>query len=86
MPSGLPTSWSPGDDVPVQLAAFGKVRVLIGPRFDLRYLKSWPRDEAVEEARRIIRERLWVMMECKLPIAPPLPPASTPTPTEAAPA
>jgi len=25
VPSGLPTSWSPGDDVPVQLAAFGKV-------------------------------------------------------------
>jgi 1-acyl-sn-glycerol-3-phosphate acyltransferase len=58
-----------------------KVRVLIGPQFDLRYLKSWPRDEAVEEARRIIRERLWVMMESQLPIAPALPAA--PTPAEA---
>jgi hypothetical protein len=25
VPDGLPTSWSPGDDVPVQLAALGKV-------------------------------------------------------------
>jgi 1-acyl-sn-glycerol-3-phosphate acyltransferase len=50
----------------------GKVKVLIGPRFDLAYLKSWPRDEGVEEARRIIRERLWVMMESGLPIAPPV--------------
>ena len=25
VPSGLPTSWSPGDDVPVQLSAFGGV-------------------------------------------------------------
>lgn len=63
----------------------GKVRVLIGPRFDLSYLKSWPRDEAVEEARRIIRERLWVMMESRLPIAPALPPASAPAPTPATP-
>ena len=50
----------------------GKVKVLIGPRFDLSYLKSWPRDEGVEEARRIIRDRLWVMMESGLPIAPPV--------------
>ena len=50
----------------------GKVKVLIGPRFDLAYLKSWPRDEGVEEARRIIRDRLWVMMESGLPIAPPV--------------
>jgi 1-acyl-sn-glycerol-3-phosphate acyltransferase len=50
----------------------GKVKVLIGPRFDLAYLKSWPRDEGVEEARRIIRERLWVMMESGLPIGPPV--------------
>ena len=50
----------------------GKVKVLVGPRFDLGYLKSWPRDEGVEEARRIIRERLWVMMESGLPIAPPV--------------
>ena len=49
----------------------GKVKVLIGPRFDLSHLKAWPRDEAVEEARRIIRDRLWVMMESGLPIAPP---------------
>jgi 1-acyl-sn-glycerol-3-phosphate acyltransferase len=48
----------------------GKVKVLIGPRFDLAYLKSWPRDEGVEEARKIIRERLWVMMESGLPIGP----------------
>jgi len=48
----------------------GKVRVLIGPVFDLRHLKSWPKDEAVEEARRILRERLEVMMETGLPIAP----------------
>src|SRR5438874_10993632 len=41
----------------------GKVKVLVGPRFDLSYLKSWPKEEGVEEARRIIRERLWVMME-----------------------
>lgn len=50
----------------------GKVKVLIGPRFDLSHLKSWPRDEGVEEARRIIRDRLWVMMESGLPIAPPV--------------
>lgn len=25
VPSGLPTSWAPGDDVPVQLSAFGAV-------------------------------------------------------------
>jgi 1-acyl-sn-glycerol-3-phosphate acyltransferase len=50
----------------------GKVKVLIGPRFDLAYLKSWPRDEGVEEARKIIRERLWVMMESGLPIGPPV--------------
>jgi 1-acyl-sn-glycerol-3-phosphate acyltransferase len=58
----------------------GKVKVLIGPRFDLGYLKSWPKDAAVEEARRIIRERLLVMMESGLPIAPQLPttPADTP--------
>jgi 1-acyl-sn-glycerol-3-phosphate acyltransferase len=48
----------------------GKVKVLIGPRFDLSYLKSRPKEEGVEEARRIIRERLWVMMESGLPIAP----------------
>lgn len=50
----------------------GKVKVLIGPQFDLSYLKSWPKEQAVEEARRIIRERLWVMMESGLPIAPPV--------------
>lgn len=61
----------------------GKVKVLIGPRFDLSYLKSWPKDEAIEEARRIIRERLLVMMESGLPIGPILPPM--PTPASAAP-
>lgn len=50
----------------------GKVKVLIGPRFDLGYLKAWPRDEGVEEARQIIRDRLWVMMESGLPLAPPV--------------
>ena len=50
----------------------GKVKVLIGPRFDLSYLKSWPREEGVEEAGRIIRDRLRVMMESGLPIAPPV--------------
>lgn len=49
----------------------GKVKVLIGPQFSLAYLKKWPKDEAVEEARRIIRQRLLVMMESGLPIAPP---------------
>ena len=58
----------------------GKVKVLIGPRFDLSYLKSWPKDEGVEEARRIIRERLVVMMESGLPIAPPLPSVPAPSP------
>ena len=51
----------------------GKVKVLIGPAFDLSYLKARPKDEAVEEARRVIRERLIVMMETKLPVAPSLP-------------
>jgi 1-acyl-sn-glycerol-3-phosphate acyltransferase len=50
----------------------GKIKVLIGPRFNLGHLKAWPRDEGVEEARRIIRERLIVMMESGLPIAPPV--------------
>jgi 1-acyl-sn-glycerol-3-phosphate acyltransferase len=50
----------------------GKVTVLVGPQFELGYLKSWPKDQGVEEARRIIRERLLVMMESGLPIAPPV--------------
>ncbi len=50
----------------------GKVKVLIGPRFDLSYLKSLPKDEGVEEARRLIHERIRVMMESGLPIAPPV--------------
>lgn len=62
----------------------GKVKVLIGPRFDLSHLKSWPKDAAVEEARRIIRERLVVMMESGLPIAPRL--ATTATDTTSPPA
>jgi 1-acyl-sn-glycerol-3-phosphate acyltransferase len=57
----------------------GKVKVLIGPRYDLSYLKSWPKDEGVEEARKIIRERLWVMMESGLPIGPAIP-ATEPAP------
>lgn len=55
----------------------GKVRVLIGPRFDLSYLRARPKDEGVEEARRVIRERLLVMMESGLPIAPSVRPAGT---------
>ena len=55
----------------------GKVKVLIGPAYDLSYLKDRPKDVAVEEARRVIREHLIVMMETKLPVAPPLP-ARTP--------
>jgi 1-acyl-sn-glycerol-3-phosphate acyltransferase len=54
----------------------GKVKVLIGPQFSLGYLKSWPKDQAVEEARRIIRQRLLVMMESGLAIAPPTDAAS----------
>ncbi len=50
----------------------GKIKVLIGPQFDLSYLKSRPKDEGVEEARRIIRERIEVMMKARLPIAPPV--------------
>jgi 1-acyl-sn-glycerol-3-phosphate acyltransferase len=50
----------------------GKVKVLIGPRFDLSHLKSRPKDEGVEEARRLIHERIRVMMESGLPIAPPI--------------
>ena len=47
--------------------------LLIGPQFDLSYLKARPKDEGVEEARRIIHERLIVMMETGLPVAPALP-------------
>jgi 1-acyl-sn-glycerol-3-phosphate acyltransferase len=50
----------------------GKVKVLIGPAFDLSYLKSRPKEEGVEEARRVIHERLIAMMETGLPVAPPL--------------
>lgn len=50
----------------------GKIKTLIGPQFDLSYLKSRPKDEGVQEAQRIIRERIWVMMESGLPIAPPV--------------
>jgi 1-acyl-sn-glycerol-3-phosphate acyltransferase len=60
----------------------GKVKVLIGPKFDLGYLKSWPKEQAVEEARRIIRQRLLVMMETGLPIAPPADAASPGAPAE----
>lgn len=61
----------------------GKVRVLIGPQFDLRHLAALPKQEAVEEARRIIRERLEVMMESRLPIAPPTTDAPAGTPAGA---
>ena len=61
----------------------GKVKVLIGPQFELGYLKKWPKDEGVEEARRIIRQRLLVMMESGLPIAPPASEAGAPNPNKA---
>ena len=38
------------------------VRVKIGPAFDLRYLRGRPKDEAVEEARSVIRERLTALL------------------------
>jgi 1-acyl-sn-glycerol-3-phosphate acyltransferase len=59
----------------------GKVKVLIGPRFDLAHLTSLPKDEAVRQAQGILRERLVVMMESGLPIAPPpsQPAVSAPT-------
>ena len=64
----------------------GKVRVLIGPQFDLGYLKARPKDEAVREAQRVIHERLLVMTQSGLPIAPPVPrPAGAPTPVRASP-
>ena len=63
--------------------AAGKVKVLIGPQFDLSYLKSWPKDAGTEEARRIIRERLWVMMQSGLPIAPTVEDATRPAPERA---
>lgn len=59
----------------------GKVKVLIGPQFDLHHLKSLPKDEAVKEAQRILHERLWVMMQSGLPIAPKPEAAATPAPT-----
>lgn len=49
----------------------GKVKVLVGPQFSLASLKGMPKEDAVEEARRVIRDRLLVMMESGLPIAPP---------------
>lgn len=59
----------------------GKVKVLIGPRFDLGYLKSRPKDEGLAEAQRIIREHILVMMVSGLPIAPPVaPPAEAGAP------
>lgn len=61
----------------------GKVKVLIGPRFELGYLKAWPKEEGIEEARRIIRDRLWVMMESGLPIAPPVAEQIRPAPEQA---
>jgi 1-acyl-sn-glycerol-3-phosphate acyltransferase len=61
----------------------GRIRALIGPQFDLSYLKSWPKDDAVREAQRVIHDRLLVMMKTGLPIAPPVatsPDPSTPSP------
>lgn len=52
----------------------GKITVLIGPKYDLSYLKSWPKDLATAEAQRIIRDRLWVLMETGLAIGPPTEP------------
>lgn len=36
----------------------GPIRVVIGPAFSLKELRSQPRQQATEQARRIIRERL----------------------------
>jgi len=49
----------------------GKVKVLIGPQYNLDHLRSLPKDEAVRQAQVIIRDRLLVMMESGLPIGPP---------------
>ena len=57
----------------------GKIKALIGPQFDLSYLKSRPKDEAIQEAQRVIHERLLVMMESGLPIAPPVTASSPPS-------
>lgn len=68
----------------------GKVKVLIGPQFSLQHLKGLPKDEAVRQAQIIIRDRLVIMMETKLPIAPAVPlagatAAEAPARTNAAP-
>jgi 1-acyl-sn-glycerol-3-phosphate acyltransferase len=60
----------------------GKVKVLIGPQFTLAHLKGLPKDEAVRQAQVILRERLQVMMDSGLPIAPPVS-AQTATPIAA---
>ena len=52
------------------LPKLGPVKVLIGPQFSLAHLKGLPKEEAVRQAQIILRERLLVMMESKLPIAP----------------
>lgn len=63
----------------------GKVKVLIGPQYSLDHLKGLPKDEAVRQAQQIMRERLLVMMESGLPIAPkPAQTAPALTPSEAA--
>lgn len=63
----------------------GKVKVLIGPQYSLAHLKGLPKEEAVRQAQLILRERLIVMLESGLPIAPkPTADALTPAPAESA--
>jgi len=40
----------------------GPVRIVIGPTYDLKHLRSKPKREATEEARRIIRDRLLALL------------------------
>ncbi|MCC6178658.1 MAG: 1-acyl-sn-glycerol-3-phosphate acyltransferase [Chloroflexi bacterium] len=40
----------------------GKVRVMVGPQFDLSHLRSLPRDEGVKQARHIIRDTLIALL------------------------
>ena len=40
----------------------GPVRIVIGPTFDLKELRSGPKRQATERARRIIRERLLALL------------------------
>ncbi len=58
----------------------GPIRVVIGPSFDLKALRSQPKQQATEQARRIIRARLLELLPPRdrarslaaLPLDPPL--------------